>query len=61
MESSLQSYVHQLSDIVQSSDKLTVILGNESGDLDSIASSLAYAYYLHSINNNEVRRYKIIL
>ncbi|CAG7850424.1 SubName: Full=Uncharacterized protein {ECO:0000313/EMBL:CCA69622.1} [Serendipita indica DSM 11827] len=47
--SALDSFLHErkqsfLSEVGSASNRWTVVTGNEAGDLDSIASSVAYAY-----------------
>lgn len=45
----LDEFLSSLSD-VKKEDRLQVVLGNEAADLDSMASSLLYAYYLREQN-----------
>jgi len=50
----ISDYLKESRDIIGSGKKVTVVIGNEAADLDSMASSVAYAYYLHLSGVNAV-------
>jgi exopolyphosphatase len=51
---SISDYLEESGSRINSGKMVTVVIGNEAADLDSMASSVAYAYYLHLSGVNAV-------
>ena len=54
---SFQTYLASCRDLLADSSAKTIVIGNEAADLDSMASSLAYAYFLASENQQSDQHY----
>jgi len=50
----ISDYLKEAGNRISSGKKVTVVIGNEAADLDSMASSVAYAYYLYLSGVNAV-------
>jgi len=50
----ISDYLEKSRSGISSGKDITVVIGNEAADLDSMASSVAYAYYLHLSGVNAV-------
>lgn len=52
MEKNMKSFINDFRSVLKENNPLTIVMGNEAADLDSMASALSYAWYL-KINNSD--------